>query len=158
MLKNHVDACRSLVAALALLACLHPALPTYANEPQYATVALLLPPGGLADPICVVFDGADMSAADTLAIEGNSAFAGFSGADLYSTDAKYLARGGQGREVAVRGVDAVAPDHGVILLGPQSDAEVLLQAPVYLEGATVRYESVPEYATYVLVIVRGRVR
>jgi hypothetical protein len=153
----------AIAAVVGLLSDLYSCHSAAAAEPQYATVAFLLPALGsdaiasiLDNPSRIVFDGPDMGSNDSLGIENGLVWGAFSGADLILTDGRYINRGdGGGR---VWGVNTLLPAHGVMLLGPHSDSQIELLAFAYLDGSVIRFEFEPEHATFVLVIVTGRVR
>jgi hypothetical protein len=146
----------SIVWALGLLARPDAA---FCQEPVYATVAILLPPDAAAfdNPVAVLFGGPPGTGGDDgLVIEPGPVWGEFSGADLINTHASYIAQGGFGGDVRL--IDGpIGAQHGVMHLSARSDTIVELVAFFYVDGSVVRWESDPEAATGMIVIVTGRV-
>ncbi len=152
MFQTHLHRCCALAAVLTTLACLLSAPAVQAEEPQYATVALLLPVGAdLGNAI--VFDDASSSGSGPLVIEGHSYFGVFSGTNLIPVSARYIGKGGISRQI-VWGLDSeLPPNHGVMPLRP---ATVEFRGFVWQDGMTLKPSS-ESSATALLVIVTGQV-
>lgn len=148
-----------LAVALLGLACLLPAQSARADEPQAVIVALLFPVGEtplecLEDPIGIIFGvGSDSSSTTTTL---SSVFGEPFGDENLNRDvAVYVSRDGVLEDVVWAFSSALPPDRGVMRLGSNSDAEVLLCERVSNNSGILEPD---ELGGFLLVIVAGEVR
>jgi hypothetical protein len=151
---------RSVVAvAIATLACLIATPSLRAQEPEKHTVALLFSafePEAWEDPVCIV-KGPGPQNQDPVSTASHEGFGEFGGRILNPIRALYVTRGGPGHAAVYMFDTDIWTESKVMLLGPQSDAEVLGEFWVSRSGNTLTPTN--EYsADFFLVIVRATVR
>ena len=148
-----------LMAAAGVLACLSPAQPTRADEPETVIVALLFDSSVfvddcLEDPVGIAF-GAGPGSSSTQKTLSSTFGEPFGNENLNGVNALYISRGGV-RENAVRAFgSAPPPANGFLRLGPGSDAQVLYCGLVVDNGNVL--EPTNEEGSHLLVIVMGTV-
>ena len=153
MFQTRFHRCCALAAVLTVLACLLSAPAVQAEEPQYVTVALVLPAQGV-EPVCVLFGRGEPQGNDALFIGSYAHFGDFSNTMLTPTHALCITRGDRPGAV-VRGLSgyALPPNDGVMPLRPGT---VELRAFCSRSGAEL-VPALEESASYLLVIVTAPV-
>lgn len=148
-----------LAISLAALACLTLVSSTVAEEPVYASVALLfdstaIEQGCLEDGVVLVFGGQGEGGLTEKSL-GAPGFGEFGSSNLFPVSAKYVTKGAVRERVAYQIGDRVLPRQGVMLLGPGGDFQIEFCGFVSESGNTFEPDDDGDRG---LVIITGLVR